>query len=491
MTITKLTVFGTLALACAGSAAAQTYSFPDNIQDCNILHCFDWKFDDIVTELPNIAAAGFGAIQVSPVQGNCSTNAEWYYAYMPYDFVFRTNGNGTKAKLQNLCEKASEYGIKIIVDVVANHINKATNYHDTWWDENGRIRWEGSVNYSSRSSITHGQLGEYGDVNSEDAEVQARAVAFIEALKELGVKGIRWDAAKHIGLPSESCDFWPQVCSVAGMWNYGEILDTPGGSDKYGLLAEYCKYMSVTDTQYSSSCRSNVNRGYVPASKGSWTNNSIPANCIVYWAESHDNYSDGTSVNITQAKIDLAWAIGACRNKETSLYFSRPFATTRTTIKMGVKGSTHCLEAPEIAAVNNFRNAMTGRADAYVAINSPSGIACITREGGGAVIVVGNGSTMDVEVENANSYCPVGTYVDQVSGNTFTVTSTTIKGTVGSTGIAVINALGSGIENVEVDNSFTGEPEYYTLQGVRVTEPVSGNIYVVRRGNTVTKELIR
>lgn len=435
----KLTSLLTIALAFgAPVSAANSYGIPENIQDGNILHCFNWTFYDIKKELPNIAKAGFGAIQVSPVQGNCLTNAEWFYAYMPYDFKFKANGNGSRDQLKSLCEEAATYGIKIVVDVVANHVNQAAGYHDTWWDSNGRVRWNGKVDYNSRYSITHGQLGEYGDVNSEDTQVQARAKAFIEDLKSLGVKGIRWDAAKHIGLPSEGCQFWPQVCSVAGMWHYGEILDGPGG-DKYKLLKEYANDISVTDTEYSSWALNQVTSGNVTTGAASWGANGVPKNRIVYWGESHDTYSnDGqygrNTANDPQDRIDRAWALGACRQGETSVYFSRPSATTRATIKMGQKGSTH-FTSKEIAAVNHFRNAMVGTAENFTA---SGGVACITRQGGGACIIVGAGGSRDVNVSNGGGYVPAGTYVDEVSGNTFTVTASNISGKVGSTGIAVI-----------------------------------------------------
>jgi alpha-amylase len=433
--------FFTLCLLALSSATtlpifgANAYGIPDDIQDGNILHCFDWTFLDIQNELPNIAAAGFGAIQVSPTQGNASTNAEWYYAYLPYDIAFRANGNGSKDQLRNLCSEAAKYGIKIIVDVVANHVNKSVGYHSTWWDTNDRIRWIGSVDYSSRYSITHGQLGDYGDINSELSEVQERAKAYVEDLKALGVSGIRWDAAKHIGLPSEGCDFWSVVTSVSGMWHYGEMLDTPGG-DKYTLLKEYTNYIGVTDNEYSSWARSDVSKGSVPSGYGSWTTNSIPGNRIVYWGESHDEYAgDGkTTTYISQAVIDRAWAINACRANETALYFSRPSATDKSSIRLGQKGSTH-FTSKEIAAVNHFRNAMVGKKDYY---SSSNGIACITRENGGAVIVVGDGSSRSVSVPNGGSYAPVGTFKDEITGNTFTITSSTISGTVGDTGIAVI-----------------------------------------------------
>lgn len=48
----------------------------------------------------------------------------------------------------------------------------------------------------------------------------------------------------------------------------------------------------------------------------------------------------------------------------------------------------------------------------------------------------------------------------------------------------------AGIENVAVgtDNS---PAEYFNLNGIRIDRPVSGQLYIVRRGNQVTKEVVR
>ena len=46
----------------------------------------------------------------------------------------------------------------------------------------------------------------------------------------------------------------------------------------------------------------------------------------------------------------------------------------------------------------------------------------------------------------------------------------------------------AGVDGVEVE--FNGEAEYFNLQGIRVLEPAAG-IYIVRRGDKVTKEVIR
>ncbi len=429
-----------LAMTVSVGGKAADYGLPANIQDGNILHCFDWTCAQVEAELDNIAKAGFGSVQLSPMQGNCNAGAEWYYAYMPYDFVLKGSGVGSKAQLTSLCNAAHQRGIKVIVDVVANHVNKATGYHDTWWDSNGRVRWNGGINYSDRYSITHGQLGDYGDVNSEDSQVQARAKAYVEELKACGVDGIRWDAAKHIGLPSEGCNFWSTVTSVPGMWHYGEILDSPGGNAN-NVIKEYTKYMSVTDNGYCDGVRNAVKGGGAPSGYAGWAASAIADNKVVYWAESHDDYSNEwqATTHISQAVIDRTWAIVACRNGASSLYLSRPAATNKDAIKMGVKGSTHFTSA-EIAAINKLRNTAVGHADYF---SSGNGVVSVTRKDVGAAIIKGNGQAGSVSVANGGGYCPAGTYIDQVSGSTFTVTATTISGNVGSTGIAVLIKDGS------------------------------------------------
>ena len=419
-------------LLTLGQAAWASNGKPDAIQQGNILHCFNWPINDVKNALQSISDAGFGAVQLSPLQrADVNVGSPWHDLYRPYDLAFKSSGMGSESDLQSLCSEAEKYGIKVIVDVVANHVDKTAGYHDPWWDSNNRVRWEGGINYGDRRSITHGQLGDYGDVNSELSEVAARGKAYVQKLAGLGVKGIRWDAAKHIGLPSEGCQFWAEVTSVPGVWHYGEILDKPGPNAS--IITEYGKYMSVTDNEYCNyAARDN---GGIPGGYGgSWAVDYKLGNKCVYWAESHDTYAnDDWSCNRDQATIDRAYAAYACRNDASCLYLSRPNAKGFNNIKVG-KGST-AFTAKHIAEVNKFRNAMVGKADYFS--KADNGNACsITRQNGGAVIVMkGSGN---ITITNGGGYCPAGTYTDRVSGGTFTVTASTISGNVGSSGIAVI-----------------------------------------------------
>lgn len=416
----------------SSSSVGADYGLADNIQDGVILHCFDWKYTDITAELPNIAKAGFTAVQTSPAQAN-NNHGTWYWLYQPRGFYVDTNDLGTKAQLQTLCTEAEKYGIKVVVDVVANHLEgEHRNIVDDlkpgqYWHNMG-----GVSDWNDRYQVTHGEIG-MADLATENSYVQSCVRNLVRELKDMGVDGIRWDAAKHIGLPSEGDNFWPAV-TQDGLYNYGEILDGPGG-DGARIMKEYSNYISITDSIYSQNLRNAFAGGNVPDGYGNWTVQGVSDSKMVYWAESHDTYANGGSGSqyIDQNKIDRAYAVAAARVNATSLYYSRPYSTDKESIKAGQKGSTHFTSA-EVAEVNKFHNEMIGKADYY---SNSNGCAVVTRKDGGAVIVKGSGSG-SVSVSNGGGYAKPGTYVDHVSGSTFTVTSSTISGNIGQSGIAVI-----------------------------------------------------
>ena len=444
-----LCIILTLCMAFAGIVAipnskpanaqqdSSNYGLADNIQDGVILHCFNWTYNDIKAELPNIAAAGFTSVQTSPAQPSVNSGV-WYWLYQPLGFYVGTNDLGTKEELRALCEEADKYGINVIVDVVANHLagdhsNIQSDLKDgQFWHTYGEV-----TNWADRYQVTHGEIG-MPDLNSEHSYLQQCVSNYINELKSLGVDGIRWDAAKHISLPSEGCNFWPAVTSQ-GLYHYGEILVGPDDREtgNEGLMKEYTNYMTVTDSTYAKNLREAFASGTVLENYGNWSARGISNDKLIYWGESHDTWSNnqdwGYSNGMSQNVIDRAYAVAASRNGVTALYFSRPASTNKENIKAGQKGSTHFTSA-EVAAVNHFHNAMNGQPDYYT---TGSNCAVVTRNTG-AVIVAGSGGNFSVTVPNGGSLAEPGTYVDEITGETWTVTSTTISGKIGSSGIAVI-----------------------------------------------------
>ena len=433
-------------------SATNSYGLPENCQDGTILHCFDWSFNQIKEELPNIAKAGFTSVQTSPSQGNAGNNATWYFAYQPYDFTFAAGGLGSKQELINLCAEADKYGIKVIVDVVSNHLNGSMNYVAPKWNNNEYWHTHGSnIDYNNRWQVTHGDIG-MRDLNSEHPTVYNAVRAYVDELKSYGVDGIRWDAAKHIGLPSEGCDFWSAVTKDSGMWHYGEILIGPtdgGGNDH--LMKEYTNYISVTDNTYGRDMRYSIQGGNAYSHNGNWANRGVASDKIVYWAESHDTYAndgkygeDSRSASVNH--INRTYALLASRASSTALYFSRPTSTSANAIRLGQKGGLD-FKNKEVAAVNHFHNAMIGQKDYYV---SENGVMAVCREKG--VVVVKASGSGNVSISNGGGTVAPGTYKDEITGNTWTVTSSKITGTIGSTGIAVVYNSDGIIPDIPEDN---------------------------------------
>ena len=132
----KLTSIG-LALCLTASAAAvgsvsagaatDSQLAQDTVEGSAILHCFDWSYNNIKANLAAIAAAGYTAVQTSPVQAPkdysssyTDQSGQWWKLYQPLGLSVAdgTTWLGTKAELQALCEAADDYGIKVIVDIV-------------------------------------------------------------------------------------------------------------------------------------------------------------------------------------------------------------------------------------------------------------------------------------------------------------------------------------------------------------------------------------
>lgn len=425
--------------------ADNKYGLKDNIQDGVILHCFDWTLADIQAEIPNIAKAGFSAVQTSPVHERAGKGSVWYDVYRPYDFKIG-NGLGTEADLKALCAKAHEYGVKVIVDVVANHTDYG-NVADRLKDQELYHQPFDVGNWHDRHQVTFGKIGMW-DLDTNNPTVQAIIKQYIQDLKACGVDGIRWDAIKHIGLPSEGDSFMQNVVDQE-MYNYGEILDGTGGNDKT-LFPEYQTYMSITDNGYGNGFANSFAGGSINESVGNFNQRNAKTEKLVYWGESHDTYANdgGESKNKSQNVIDRAYAVVAGNNGATALYFSRPAQKAKNDIKFGDKGSVHFKDA-EVAQVNYMHNVCAGEPNYYVKGNG----VCAQVRKSGAIIVLGNGADRDVTVANGagdGKWLKSGTYKDMVGGGVFTVNASTISGHVGGSGIAVIYNAGSIVLPPEV-----------------------------------------
>lgn len=426
----------------------------DNPQDGLILHAWNWSMQNIEAHLEDIAIAGYSAVQISPMQpqkdyfGNASWGASWWKLYQPLGFVIATENHsiGSLEDLESLTEAADAYGIKIIVDVVANHLaggssttlNTDVQAYEPEIYNQGLIRTgNGSVSDNSIFAVTRGSMGDFPDLQTENEIVQNAVLDLLKAYVDAGVDGFRFDAAKHIETPMDgeyASDFWPTVIegirayASEDLFIYGEILNTAGAGRSY---TDYLDFMSVTSNALSNSVRTAVvTKNASGLTSASYISGVLP-NQSVLWAESHDDYAAGHTDGISDASISKTYVIQASRNDATTLYFVRPNEASF----MGDVG-TYLWQSHPISEVNRFHNYFVG-SEEYISvengffINERYGT---DRQGLVIVDVEETGSVNQLSV----THIADGQYIDQISGGVFVVENGKISGEMDDSGMAII-----------------------------------------------------
>lgn len=504
--------------AAAAATLVKDYGLAKTTQEGATLHCWNWSYNNIKKYMKDIAAAGYTSVQTSPVQqpkdyywegvaygnvgipdGTGGYDSNWWKAYQPVTFSICDNGHtwyGTKAEFKAMCDEAEKYGVRVIVDIVANHMGNIQGYKiasagmtqaekekavmsdislqvGEFWKKDmltDSSYWHLSTSWThssdGRFDVTQGNMG-MPDLNTGDKKVQQMVLGLLKECIDCGADGFRFDAAKHIETPADdkafASDFWDvvldgarayykQVNGYDGIYFYGEVLNR---IDDTNAENYYLSKMSITDNSKSDNLRNSVMHGSVESLADGGFNNYIhgKGNRAVIWPESHDTYmGGGSSYDANDRVIKQTWAIMASRKDPMPLFFARPYYSKDilvNDVSKARQSSTDILEKideqtqlgdvgtltwadPAVVAANRFRNFFVGQSEklgssGHTAYNlrGKTGIVIVRGEGPGAV-------SLSVGMQD-------GTYYDQITGEKFTVSGGTVKGTVkNADGIAVV-----------------------------------------------------
>ncbi len=437
---------------------------PESTNTETILHVWSWNFPTIAENMKQIADAGFTMIQTSPVNacfspegGNIKIFDEkegnWYHYYQPLDWTIGNNIVGTEEEMKVMLDSARKYDIRVLVDVLPNHtafdIDLVT---DEFYEAvGGREKMfhtkglEGIQDYNDRTQCTLQGVGGLPDVNTENPLFQKYYMGFVNKLVEMGVRGFRYDTAKHIGVHSDPLDteagvkendFWDvatgrkEVLGVSlsipydSLFVYGEVLQ-----DKNVPEEEYAGYFGQTASSYGHVLREALaKRSAKDIDLVSWYHRAAPE-YLTTWVESHDTYCNANeSAGLTDAQIRTGWVFLTARQNGTPLFYSRPMNSTRENYwgdnLLGARGNDEFFH-PEVVAVNNFRKEMKGQAE-NILFAEDGEVILVNRGSKGAAII--NLALEANAVELATSL-PDGNYADRVYGKSFQVENGVLKGT--------------------------------------------------------------
>lgn len=529
------------------TAAASTASanIPERIRDGVILHAFDWNLSVIEDNLQAIADAGYTAIQTSPLMG-VGSGEQWYAAYQPRNMIAGGPDNryGDREALVSLTSAAEELGIKVIADVVPNHMGSIATSHEPWNSTEYFHNVTGSVGYNDRFLLTQPEMiGGLRDLDTHNPFVQNSFITYLKDMIDAGVSGFRYDAIKHIELDDDgpspasiaagatnaryadgnfASDYVKNVTGAAKAYfeengkvnfQYGEALQ--GGDRNNDRVAGYAKYIDMTASMYGHHIRGVLEVGDI-GRLDKWEDyaaEGVTAGQLVPWVESHDTYNnEGESMGFSPKQIRQGWAMIAARKDASPLFFARNInadgsrsTSVRTADKVAL--SRPQWSHPEVVAVNKFHNAMAGRDENLVSLgNNAVMIERGTIEDGGGAVLVNTSTTDRVLGSVSVDYLKDGFYADALNpSNVFTVSNGRISGTIpgnpakssntdtgNNPGLVVLMGIGeetSAIlaalpndDDVIAGNSFTGNQLRLRLSAVQMTNAA----YSINNGDAVS-----
>lgn len=265
-TIKKLTLSAIIGLGCVSVPASAEV----------ILHAFNWHYSDVAAKAQEIANLGYKKVLVAPAYK--SAGDEWWARYQPQDYRVIKHSLGDTDDFKAMIKALKAVGVDVYADIVFNHMANETwkrpdlNYPGTdvlneyaansnYYNKQIVFDSLQSNLFSSSDFHPEGCISNYNDVGNvqywrlcngdgdrglPDLDpnnwVVSQQKAYLNALKVMGVKGFRVDAAKHMTIYHINEVFTSDIKS--GMHVFGEVITTGGvGNSNYdNFLGPYLHY---------------------------------------------------------------------------------------------------------------------------------------------------------------------------------------------------------------------------------------------------------
>jgi alpha-amylase len=263
------------------------------------VHLFEWRWDDIALECEQILGpAGFAAVQVSPPQEHAVfSTGTWWQRYQPVSYRL-VSRSGDRAAFADMVSRCNQAGVAIYVDAILNHMSFVASGTGSGGSAFTKYRYPGIYDehhfhacrrpihdWGSRDEIQRCELATCADLDTSDHHVRATLAAYLQDLVDLGVAGIRVDAAKHI----PATDLAAIFDLVNGeLFAFHEVIDHDGGGAV--TAAEYTALGHVTEFRYGADLSRVIREGklaWLATFGESWA--YLPSRSAIAFVDNHDN----------------------------------------------------------------------------------------------------------------------------------------------------------------------------------------------------------
>ena len=272
-----------------------------------ILHAFDWKYKDIAQNAQAIRDAGYRSVLVSPpLKSERSPDCPWYKLYQPQDFRVIDNCSGNKQEFVAMIDALKAKDVRVYADIVVNHManerGNATSFpgdqalndyqsNAAYWNQQrlyGDLR-NGLFSpqdfhpaacihdYSNPASVVRDRicatdrpdpgLPDLKDTDPGHNWALDQRKHYIRALFDLGVRGFRLDAAKHMPVGAIRYFVPDEIADKAHV--FAETITWGGTNDnEYNLyLKPYLQGLPASFAAYDFPLLNAIKRAFSPGAR--------------------------------------------------------------------------------------------------------------------------------------------------------------------------------------------------------------------------------
>ncbi len=469
------------------------------------VHLFEWKWTDIARECETfLGPNGYAAVQVSPPSEHAVLPGfPWWQRYQVVSYALESR-SGTAAEFKDMVTRCARAGVAIYVDAVINHTTGQAKgvgsngteftkyeYGDLYTQEDFHFPpciIQGSDYQNDKSRVQTCELLQLSDLDTSSAAVQNAIANYLIELVEIGVRGFRIDAAKHMS-PEDLDAIINRVSEGVGSekapYFFMEVIDYGGeavrASDYLTVGSKHNVRVDVTEFKYTGIGSKFLNRDgqlvseLAGLSESAW--GLLPSDRAVVFTNNHDTqrndsifYQDGALHDLANVFL-LAFPYGYPKIM-SSFAFERPAerdigppsadpgatdsiyaggattpncAASNTAAKTGQWVCEH--RARSVVGMLGFRRATAGAPVSRLWDNGGNQIA-FGRSGKGFIVINREQTPLERAFETD---LPAGSYCDVVSGalSQGACTGPVVEVSEDGTATFTVNPLGAVAIHVE------------------------------------------
>lgn len=252
------------------------------------VHLFEWSWNDIATECEQfLGPRGYSAVQVSPPQLHIGGD-QWWTRYQPLGYQLESR-SGNRDEFISMVNRCRDAGVGIYVDAVFNHMAAHDyNFPDVPFGPNDFHfpRCE-ITNYQDRDNVQRCNLVGLNDLDTEANYVQERIADYLNDLVNIGVTGLRFDAAKHMAA-GDMAGILSRV-NLDGVFVFSEVIF---GFGEPIMPEEYVFLGDVTEFRYGDELGAIFKEGRSFGDLRNIGNNKLPSEAAVTFVDNHDTQRD-------------------------------------------------------------------------------------------------------------------------------------------------------------------------------------------------------